>query len=193
MRILVLKEFYFSKIYFKSLFLILFLITSNSQSQEIRSTSFILKGGINRTEIVGVDQNGEETGLVGIQIFGGILLETKIRNNLFIEEGLIFSYTDDYHYLEIPVELKIKMEENLLIKFGPKLDFILDNIEENSTFYYFKPFGVSANIGLEYNLNKSFLVDLNYSKGFVEQVNYKILDINNGKRNVIRLGLGFKF
>ena len=182
-----------SSLFFKFLCILFFTIYGFIASQNIRYTNFGIKVGVNRTEIIGFESNDSKTGFVGIQVFGGLSMQTKIGKKLFLENEFLFSYTDDYHFIEIPLELKYIIFEKFYLKLGPKLDFIVDNEQENSSYYYFKTFGISLYSGLEYDIFKNIFIELNFSKGFTEQVNDKILDINNGKRNVLRLAIGYKF
>ena len=165
-----------------------------SFSQTTKKTTFGVKGGVNFSDIIGVDSNGEKTGYVGTEIYGSLFADTELSEKWNLENELLFSYTDDYHFLEIPIHLKYKFAQDWNFLFGPKLDFILDN--DNDPFesaYRFKNFGISFEFGTQYSISKRVFAELRYSKGLTKQIDDLFLDINGGKRNTLRIGIGLKF
>lgn len=164
-------------------------------SQNSKKTDFGIKGGVNLSHIVGIDSDGELTGYVGTELYVSLFSDSKLTERWSIENEILFSYTDDYHFIEIPVHTKYNLFKKWYVFLGPKLDFILDN--DNDYFerhiYRFKNFGISIESGIQYHLSKRGFVELRYSKGLTQQINNLVLDINNAKRNTLRIGIGIKF
>ena len=163
-------------------------------AQNQKLTVFGFKGGYNNSILKGKELNGSKTGYTGYELYGGFFSETSINTNLSFENELLFSYTDNYHFIEFPFHLKHKIYSKGNIFIGPKLDFIADN--DNDYFesgYRFKNFGVSADVGAQYNFTKRLFVEVRYSKSFTKQVDDLVLEIYGGKRNTFRVGLGVKF
>lgn len=152
---------------------------------------FGIKGGFNKSIINGHETNGLETGFIGYEAYGALFSETRLSKHFSMENELLFSFTDDYHFIEIPVQLKYLFYGKFYVFTGPKLDFIVDN--DQSGMYNFKTFGVSAEVGAQYQITRKFFCEVRYSKGFTKQVNDFGLNILDGRRNTLRFGLGIKF
>ena len=169
-------------------------ISLSSFAQNLKQTVFGIKGGVNFSRIVGVESDGENTGYMGSELYFSLFADTEINRKWNLENELLFSYTDDYHFLEIPIHLKYKFIKKWNLLFGSKIDFILDN--DNDYFeinYRFKNFGLSAEVGFQYEISKRFFAEFRFSKGLTEQIDDLVLDINNAKRNTLRVGIGMKF
>jgi hypothetical protein len=149
------------------------------------------KGGFNRSHMVGREPDGDKTGYIGGELYGGFFAETVVSSRINVETELLFSWTDDYHFIELPVHLELTFGRRWSIFMGPKLDYLVDNAFESE--YRFKKFGVSADMGVQYNITRSFFAEIRHSHGFTEQVTNTFLDIYNGKRNTSRIGLGIRF
>lgn len=165
---------------------------SNAQSEY--KTTFGFKGGYNRSIIDGNELDGTKTGYIGNELYGGFFSDTRLNTKWNIENEILFSFTDDYHFLEIPVHLKYRIMHKWFILFGPKLDIIVD--DDNDEFesrYRFKNFGVSGELGIQYDFTKRFFAETRYSRSFTSQVNDLFLEIYNGKWRTFRIGLGIKF
>lgn len=152
---------------------------------------FGIKGGFNKSIINGHEPDGTKTGLIGYEFYGALFSETQLGRHFSIENELLFSYTDDYHFIEVPVQLKYTFYKKFHVFAGPKLDFIVDN--DQSGMYIFNTFGVSSEVGGQIFLTRKLFFEARYSKGFTRQVNDLALDIYEGKRNTLRFGLGIKF
>jgi hypothetical protein len=161
-----------------------------AQAQSKRLTSFGFKGGVNRSVINGKEPNGTATGFIGVEMYAALFAETELKNNWRFENELLYSFTDDYHFLEIPIHIEYKVIKNTFIFAGPKVDLVVSNDDE---IYDFNTLGVSIDLGAQYEFTKRILVEFRYSKGLFPQVNDYALDIYDGRRNTLRLGLGFKF
>lgn len=179
----------------KQLFLfLLFLNFLTLTAQHVKSTTFGFKGGMNNSIVNGKEPDGSDTGYVGIELYASLFSDTELSAQWNLENELLFSWTDDYHFVEIPVHLKYRATTKWSFLAGPKLDIIADN--DNDGFeagYQFQNFGVSGEIGVQYNFTKKIFAETRYSKSFTAQIDDLALDIFGGKRNTFRIGLGIRF
>lgn len=148
------------------------------------------KAGFNRTHIRGVETDGDKTGYIGGELYAGFFGESRFSERLSIGYELLFSWTDDYHYIEIPLHLKYHLNERWSTFAGPRIDVIVDRDDD---FYDFKRVGMSAELGGQFNIKSWLFAEARYCKGFTKQVDNFFLDINSGRRNTLRLGLGLRF
>ncbi len=105
---------------------------------------------------------------------------------------LIFSFTDSYHFIELPLHLKYHIKEKWNLMAGPKLDYIADG-RYDFDYDGFKRFGLSGEIGSQYLINQLFFAEIRYAHGFSPQINNQGLRFFDGSRNTLRLGLGINF
>lgn len=157
-------------------------------------TSIGFKGGFNRSHVKGRDLSGSKIGYIGGELYGGFFSDIGLSRTWSLENELLFSWTNDYHFIEIPVHLKHVFDRKWNVFAGPKLDVIVDN--DNSPYesnYRFKNFGVSAELGLQYNILRRFFAEARYARSFTSQVTDLFLDIHDGKRSTLRIGLGIAF
>lgn len=161
-----------------------------AHGQGKRLTTFGFKGGVNRSVINGREPNGSATGYIGVEMYASLFAEMELRNNWKFENELLYSFTDDYHFLEVPVHIEYKVIKNTLVFAGPKLDLVVSN---DDAIYDFNNLGVSIDLGAKYEFTKRILAEFRYLKGLFPQVNDYALDIYDGRRDTLRLGLGFKF
>ena len=177
----------------KNLCLIFFLVVPCLLFSQVDSDlNFGVKLGYNNSDMIGEDSLGEKTGYLGNEIYGAFFLEKNLSEKNSLKAEFLFSYTDDYHFIEIPLHYKHKIFKNLYAFGGPKFDFLLDS-DENEP-YEFNNFGFSLDLGLQYDLSSRFFVEMRYSFGFTEMlIKDYWLDINDAKRNTFRIGVGYKF
>lgn len=171
-------------------FFILLPLYGISQRQNL--TVFGLKGGFNKSMIDGTDSYGGKTGYRGLEIYGSLFADTRIAERTGVQTELLFSYTDSYHFIEIPVNVKVNLYKRFSVFAGPKMDFIVDN-EPPDSYYYFKTFGVAFDSGLEFRLTNTLFSEFRYAYCITRQINDYGLDIRNARRSTLRLGLGIKF
>lgn len=166
----------------------------NSSGKAILTTRFGFKGGYNKSIINGRDSMGGRMGYIGFELYGSFFAETRVGERLVFENELLVSWTNDYHFIEVPLHLKHLFNTKWSAFAGPKLDFLIDNDNDYfETNYTFRNFGVSLELGAQYNITDWLLVESRYSRGLVNQVTDKGFDINKGKRNTIRVGAGIRF
>ena len=178
--------------YFWFFFLLSLINTADAQHKH--PTTFGFKGGLNKSIVNGVDLTGAKTGYIGYELYASLFADTELCRKWKLENEILFSFTDDYHFIEIPVHVKYMLFEKFNILIGPKLDFIVDN--DNDYFesgYRFRNFGVSGEIGMQYEISKWLFAEFRFSKGLISQIDDLSLEIFDGKRNTLRLGLGVRF
>ena len=174
--------------------LILFLITfpQFSFAQSEKTTIFGFKGGYNRSIINGIELDGTKTGFIGDEFYACFFSDSKLTQKWNLENELLFSFTDEYQFIEIPIHVKYFFYKNWNVLLGPKFDFLLNN-DDILRGYNFQNFGLSAELGIQYLFFSRILCEMRYSYGFVEQIDDFVLEIYNGKRNTLRIGIGIQF
>ena len=163
---------------------------SNIAEPTEKKTRFGFKGGLNKTNIRGIMADGNKSGYTGIELYGSFFADTKLSKKWNMENEILFSYTESYHFAEIPVHLKYKLSSRFNILFGPKLDFLIGNVSDYGSDIS-KYYGVSFEVGSQFKIDKSFFVEFRYSKSFTKQFDF--LDFYDGKRNTLRIGVGTYF
>jgi len=171
---------------------IFFLLIFNIQAQELDNkfnhrTTFGIKGGINNSHLSNISKS---EGYSGIELYGSLFSETRLSKKWSFQNELLFSYTDDYLYLEFPFLLKYHINDKWAVFTGPKLDFILNNDFEYIN-QEFKTLGVSGVLGLEYKFSKHFFIEATYNFGFTKQIFSD--NLYSTTRKTFRVGIGYKF
>lgn len=162
---------------------------TKERSNNIGSSRFGFKAGVNFSDIIGTDfETGEKTGFIGTEIYGGLFADTKIAQKWSIQTEATFSMTSDFFFIETPVLLKRQIVKNLSAFAGPKAQYVFDTFDSVE-----RNLGLGADLGVQYDLPKDFFIEARYGFGFTEQINENFLGIENGRRNVLRIGAGFKF
>lgn len=161
------------------------------RSNQIGTTRFGFKAGVNFSDITGDGTGafvGETSGYAGTELYGGLFSDTKISRNWNLQTEGIFSYTDDLLFLEVPVLFKRKVVKNVWAFAGPKVQMIINETPDvtNSV-------GLGFDIGGQYDLPKNFFIEARYGFGLTNQINSEFFDVVNANRNVLRLGIGYKF
>lgn len=164
------------------------------QGQNNKKTQFGFKAGLNHSIIKGIETNGEPTGFTGTDFYAAFFANALLRSEWRLGAELLFSYTDDYHFIEFPVQFHYNVTDIFGVFIGPKLDFIVDSVvEPDDPYYDFTKLGLSVEAGIQYLITRKMFLEFRYAQGITEQINDIFLDINNGKRNTIRLGIGIIF
>ena len=172
------------------LLLLVLLAPRDCVAQEKNNTACGLKAGLNHTRLFGRDSNGDKLGYSGTEIYGSFFLETGRRHTTYLGTELIFSYTESYHFIEVPLQLKQVLTRRLTAFAGPKLDYFLDKHFENDPLSRVKSLGISVDAGLQFTLLKCLFTECRYSTGLTRQINDYGFDINHARRSTLRLGLG---
>ena len=113
----------------KSFVVALFLLQIFSKIHAQTNSSkviFYIKGGLNHTTINGFESNGARTGYIGTSIYGAVGVEKEIDERKFFYTGLVFSWVDDWHFIELPLHYRQMVNNKLSVFVGPKLDLAAD-------------------------------------------------------------------
>ena len=177
-----------------STFLFLFFASFSQENKNTIITQFGFLGGLNHSVVNGKDSVGAKIGYIGTELYAGFFADSRLSSKWNLENELLFSWTDDYHFIEVPIHLKYKFSDRWAAFFGPKLDFIVDDDNDPFESYYkFRNFGISVDMGIQFNILKRLFAEGRFSKSFTQQITDHGLDINNAKRNTFRIGVGFRF
>ena len=174
---------------FKRLIIFTIFISKQCTAQVNFKSNIGFKVGLNNSNVSGFETNGAETGFVGTEAYGGFFVDTKIGKNTSLENEFLYSFTDDYHFIEFPIHIK----HNIFRKFYGFYGVRLDVATTSRMGYKFEPIGYTAEIGTQFFISKKSFIELRYSNGFTKQINDYQLDILDGKRNTLRFGVGVKF
>mgnify|MGYP001578107750 FL=1 len=161
-------------------------------AQTTKKTRFGIKGGWNHTVIHGYETNGDKTGFIGGTIYGSLFAETHIGPSTFFINELLFSWTNDWHFIEVPLYIKQMLNRKLGVFLGPKLDLAADKFD-NSKGSKSGFCGVSLETGTQFNFTNRIFAEGRYSFSLSKQFRDESFDINDGKRNNFRIGAGFRF
>ena len=161
-------------------------------AQKEGKTRFGIKGGFNHTVINGYETNGTKTGFVGSSIYGALFTEIHIGPTTFLGNELLFSWTNDWHFIEVPFHIKQMLNRRLGLFLGPKLDFAADKFDKSKESKS-GTCGVSIEAGIQLNIIRRLFIEGRYSYGLSKQFKDEFFDINDGSRNNLRFGLGFRF
>lgn len=130
-------------------FVLLFSVLMVS-GQHKNFTSFGVKAGINRSIVNGLEPDGTKTGFIGLELYAAFFADTELTTRWRFENEILYSFTDDYHFIEVPLHVKYSFIKKKIFAFlGPKHDMIVSNDDE---IYDFNNFGISIDIGVQYEL-----------------------------------------
>lgn len=147
-----------------------------------KKITFGIRGGVNGSYIGDI---GED--FFSSELYGGIFTETRLSKKWSIQNELNVSFSGDFIFVEIPILLKYNFSDKLSILAGPRLD--VNAKPKHVTFS--SPLGISAELGIQYNINKHLFIEARYDYGFTNSS--KIFGNNLVDANNFRVGLGFKF
>lgn len=161
-------------------------------AQKEKKSRFGIKGGWNHTVIRGYETNGDKTGFIGGTIYGALFSEIHIGATTLLGNELLFSWTNNWHFIEVPFHIKQMLNARWAVFLGPKLDFDADKFDKNkeskSGFC-----GVSIETGVQFNFAKWVFAESRYSISLSKQFRDESFDINDGRRNNFRIGTGIRF
>lgn len=167
-----------------------FVFTYFSYAQETdtfikNKTTFGFKAGANQSYL----NTSSDNGYSGLELYGGFFAETGLSKKVSFQYELLYSYTDDISFVEIPLLFKYHINNKWSFMAGPKLDVIANKSIEGALY---EPLSVSISIGVQYNISKRFFAEGRYGLGLSKEI---ITDSNSDtfSRNTLRLGLGYKF
>ncbi|WP_053992437.1 outer membrane beta-barrel protein [Mangrovimonas sp. TPBH4] len=157
-----------------------------SQDYQLHTTTFGFKAGLNQSFIVPGHYSID--GYQGLELYGGFFSETRLTERWSFQNELVFSYTDEYLFLEIPLVMKYHITDKFSAFGGAKIDLILN---DELTKEHLRRMGVSLEIGVQYDFSRKFFAEARFGYGLVDQI--YIEDFYGGYRNTLRVGVGYKF
>lgn len=178
---------------------------SMAQEQE-RTLSLSVKAGGNYSMYLGTEDLG---------VYGGIQLQTKLGQKLYLQNELLVSSTDDIYFLEIPILLKYKFSESLYGLGGLKGSLPLNDQEKYNKkefeFYGgyegydyfltdFDGFKSSVVVGVQHFISKKLFIEGYFSFGLFKNMS-EIYHINSTgfsiyeetRIHTVRAGIGYTF
>ena len=178
----------------KQVLLVLFVVFLNSlyaqedHNQIEKKTTFGIKGGSIGGHIARVDRSK----INGIQgLYAGIYVNTRFHKKWSFQNEVDFTITNGYLFIEIPAVLKYHINDKWSVFMGPKLDILLNGESTYNTYTHFKTLGISADVGIQYNISKRFFIEARYSYSFSKQITFK--NIPSINRQTFRVGIGYRF
>jgi len=110
-------------------------------------------------------------------------------------------------YINVPILLKLYLVKGLSFEIGPQLGFLLGSRYQYTFGGYshringdYKSFDVSAAVGLSYQIDHNFFVNVRYNAGLTELEELRMAQTQtigylteDTKNSVIQIGLGWKF
>ncbi len=170
------------------------ILAQTTDASTTNTTTFGIKGGVSYANLHGnmsYSNGSSGNGLSDTNFYVGLFAETTLNNRWAIGNEILFSYTDDIHYIEIPVHVKYKFWKKFQVFAGPKLDFVLANTNNITTWQVNNTLGISADVGLQYQITKHLFTELRYSYGFTKQLTDPGT-YSDAQRNTLRLGVGLQ-
>lgn len=164
----------------------------NSDAKTGTVTTFGAKVGAFNYDFNGKDLTGDKSGLSGTSFYGGFFADTQLSEHWSLENELLFANADDILFIQVPVHLKYHFADKWKIFLGPRLDFNVNDPEGLGVDQY-KPFGVSIELGVQYDFYKRFFVEIRGSYGLTKQFNLAGYDSYNSTLNSLGIGVGYKF
>jgi hypothetical protein len=172
-----------------------------------QKTRFGIKGGLNITTYSGGDY-WDANSLVGFQVGG--FAEIKIIERLAIQPEILFStqgasldtsfgdIDEKLNYINIPVLAKFYITKQFTVEGGPQLGFLVSAKQEGHDVKDdFKSVDTGFNFGAGYNFTDNVSVNLRYTVGLSNVLDYEVDDadeyFDSPKNSVLALTLGYKF
>lgn len=168
------------------------LLTRSRSQLPVTTLQFGFKGGLNHTTINGVETNGSKTGFTGTSAYMGFYGIIPVGKATQLQTEALFSWINDWNFIEVPVHIRQTLSKRWSAFLGPKLDIAADRFDKkdgNTSGLL----GVSAETGIQFSLTKKIFFESRYSIGITRQFRDAGFDINEGRRNNFRFGVGLQF
>ncbi len=171
------------------------LLTMVAQENSTTPISFSIKSGVNNSSTNGNDSQGQRSGYLGTEAYGGLFLEKTVSENGSFEIGALISWTDIYTFLETPVVYKYHILKKWHVFSGVRIDFLLNPEEDLNQrgSEVINNIGFGIPIGVQYDISNTFFAETVYNFGFTKLASDNVLDILFARRNTFRVGVGYKF
>ncbi|MBO9586147.1 MAG: PorT family protein [Flavobacterium sp.] len=190
----------------KSILSALLLMVFGFANAQATGSRFGIKGGVN-FPTSSSDFHENET-LIGYQV--GIFSEIKPEEkygiqpellysthgvkNKFVQDGIAYNNDIKLSYLNLPILAKYFVIDGLTVQAGPQIGFLM-HAEENGVNItdHVKTIDFGLDFGIGYNFLEVCSVDLRYSLGLSNAVDFHVGDNNYKiKNNVFSLAFGCK-
>lgn len=172
-----------------------------------QKTRFGVKGGLNITTYAGGDY-WDANSLVGFQVGG--FAEIKVIERLAIQPEILFStqganldtpfgdYDEKLNYINVPVLAKFYITKQFTVEGGPQLGFLVSAKQDgHDAKDDYKSVDTGFNFGAGYNFTDNFSVNLRYTVGLSNILDYEVNNadeyFDSPKNSVLALTLGYKF
>lgn len=155
-----------------------------AQETDPKKTKFGLKLGVN------VNHGGDGQDLNDSNLFGGFFVERTISDEFDIQAELLYTRAYGVSIIKLPILIKYNFSKKIGAYFGGEFNYI-PNDRGGAVTSIDKPFGIGANFGVQYNINKKWFLDARYSFGYSNQIRV----FNNLIRSMqsYSLNVGYKF
>lgn len=137
---------------------------------DYKEVTFGVKGGFNTSR-----RNGWQSGSGSTDFYLGFFANKQMTSKFHLGTELAFSILSESTQFALPVHLKYALNNRLTVLTGPVLDLTGES-------YSRKYIGLSAEAGVQYQINQIFFTETRYAKGLIGQ------DLN-----ILRLGIGANF
>ncbi|WP_298500478.1 outer membrane beta-barrel protein [uncultured Algibacter sp.] len=154
-----------------------------AQETDPKKTKFGLKLGT----IVSYGRDGQD--LNDSNLFGGFFVERTISDEFDIQAELLYTRAYGVSIIELPILLKYNFSKKIGAYFGGEFNYIPN--DRNAVTFIEKPFGIGANFGVQYNINKNWFLDARYSYGYSNQI--RVFNYLTGSKQSYSLNVGYKF
>ena len=150
-------------------------------------TTFGIKGGFINSYISSVDKNTQH----GVGIYGGLFSNYRFHKKWSFQNEVNFTITNGSVFVEIPFLLEYHINKKWSVFIGPKMDFLINNDSRYPYDTQYKTLGLSAEIGIQYNISKKLFIEARYGYSFTNQL--EIGRFHSRNRQTFRIGMGFRF
>lgn len=125
-------------------------------------------------------------------VFADIIVSEKFNIQPELLCAIVSEDGENGNLLVLPILGKYKVNDEFSLLAGPQLDFILDEDSEG-----IKKFGVGLALGLAYDIDEHFLIDMRYSFGLSDRLENAEEDFGESdvkvKFNFFQVGVGYRF
>jgi len=175
-----------------------------------QTTKFGVKAGANlacitdksKEVIDGKSTSDKFTSIIKIGIYFGVLADIEANEKLHIQPEFMFSSEGNenaaFNYLKLPLMVKYYLEKGLNVQAGPELSYLLTVDGESDFSDDFNKLNLNANLGLAYDFDNNFIVDVRYNLPITtvfeskETINGDTFEVKSKQSN-FQVGVGYKF
>jgi hypothetical protein len=156
--------------------------------QSNRQVEVGFKTGINYYDIYGINYMDEPSGIIGYTPYFALFINRNLSDRFSLNLEALYSWSEDWHFVELPIHKKYKVFNRIYLFGGPKLDVLVYEFIAGES----KRVAISTDVGVAGYLTKRLFIELRHSYGISEQL-YDPYDFDLGRRNTFRAGVGFHF